>query len=80
MKFAAGHGWPRDEHAGIGQLAGFFELKGCLYLSVDWLDIDAKAQVLANLVFEDHFSRKSVMFPLAKQVLLPGELLVLTTK
>ncbi|CAN5666881.1 hypothetical protein BH10BDE1_BH10BDE1_15870 [soil metagenome] len=67
----------QDEHAIIEQLAN--ELKDSDYLS-EWTDdIDAKAQVLANLVANHFFEEEGVMLPLARRSLLPAEMQVLAS-
>lgn len=71
----------QDEHAIAFQLAT--ELKGMGFESgmssvSDWTDdVDAKAKVLAGVVAHHIKEEESIMFPLARRSLLPGEFLVL---
>jgi hemerythrin-like domain-containing protein len=67
----------QDEHAIIEQLSN--ELQECRYLT-EWTDdIDAKAQVLSNVVANHIFEEESGIYPLAKKSLLPTEMQVLAS-
>lgn len=67
----------QDEHDLAFRLAD--ELKASGYMN-EWTDdIDAKAQVLANLVASHLLEEEGVTFPIAKKALLAGELQVLAS-
>lgn len=65
----------QDEHDIAFKLVN--DLKVSDYM-VEWTDdVDAKAQVLANLVAGHLLEEEGVLFPLARRALLAGEMLVL---
>ncbi len=66
-----------DEHELAFRLID--ELKGSDYLNVWSDDIDAKAEVLANLTANHLLEEEGMLFPLARRALLPGEFIVLAS-